>query len=162
MVAASSESWRAEPASEPCRAQLRALAEGRLAGWTGFAGCRRIDVEAALGAGSPWLNPRGDLGELALGYPAQPAAPRGLIVWYRGTTATAALLNPVALAVSPDELLGKPELVRPSRVNEGMEEWIWASRGAAAQVAPLSLLASSIMAFAPMSVEEFLTSPLGR
>jgi hypothetical protein len=157
-----SDEWRRSPANEPCRAKLRALFQGRLGEWTGLEGCERVDVESVLGEGTPSPNPRSGIGELTLRYAAQPAAPAGVLAWYQGSAARVLLLNPVALSDSPDRFLGKPELVRPSQVNEGMEEWIWAGRGISAQIRPLSGDAASIQVFAPLTLAAFLASPLAR
>jgi hypothetical protein len=157
-----SDEWRRSPANEPCRAKLRALVAGRLDEWMGLYDCQRVDVESVLGEGTPSPNPRSGIGQLTLRYRAQPVAPEGVLVWYEGSAARVLLLNPVALSDSPDRFLGKPELVRPSQVNEGMEEWIWAGRGVSAQLRPLSGDASSIEVFAPLALQTFLASPLGR
>lgn len=154
-----SNEWRNEPGNEVCRAQLRAFRDGRLAEWTGLRDCRRVDIEAVFGESEPGSNVLGELGE-ARDYGAQGVARNGFVVWFEANVATSILASLVELAGRVDQILGSPELERPSQVNAGAREWIYASRGLTFQTSATGS-AFSVRGFAPMTVDEFLAGPIG-
>jgi hypothetical protein len=137
-----------------CQASLRALVEGRLGDVTGFAGCRRADVEIVLGTSPP--------GPDAVGGTLGPhrSYPNGVTVFFAGDTVTAGQILAPRLRQPPRTALGEPEGSAPSRLEPYADQLIWARRGITVHVDRGTGAASWLFFYPPMSVADFLRSPM--
>ena len=143
--------------------ELRALAGGELAAWSGLsAGLARADVETAL-AGQPEAE-----GPVALfgtpatlcRYPATAAAPRGVQIWYaRGAAELIQIDEPVPTRPVA-EALGPPEADVDSLLGSSRRQLVYAGRGLTIHVSAFTGEPYRLYAFAPCPTEQFLNSPL--
>jgi hypothetical protein len=142
-----------------CRAALKALGEGRLAGWVGLSRCTEADAEAALGAGRP--GPAlADAWGRARHHPGGPATPHGVDLWLDGARIIA--LQVVSPRIDPPLLaaLGEPDARIESGLSSDWEQWVYASRGLVAHVAPPHNEIRTLYGFAPMAMSDFLKSAI--
>jgi len=152
-----SEGWIDAPGA--CRAGLKALAGGRVAGWIGLGGCTEADTEAALGAGRP--GPAlADAWGRARHHPGGPATPYGVDVWLDGPrviaiSVAAARIDPPLLAA-----LGEPEARIDSGLSSDWEQWVYPGRGLAAHVDPRRNEIHVLYGFSPMVLGDFLKSEI--
>jgi len=144
-----------------CIAALHALAEGRFATWHSLtAHCTIAQAEKALGPSNGDAG-AGDLGGVSTPFRtyAAPAAPEGMVVWYRGQQIVLVRLGHPTLAEPLDTSLGAPEGKEPSLLASGHTQWIYASRGIVAHVWNTDTIKPfHVYAFQPMSIDEFRTS----
>jgi hypothetical protein len=100
-----------------------------------------------------------------MGRPVVPGVlgePRDLFrvkLWFRGDQITLVEIFLPALSRPVREQLGEPEATGDSHLGDGMEQWIYASRGLTAHVEPWNGKAVRIYGYPPMAVAEFLRSP---
>jgi len=143
----------------PCRAPLKALAEGRLTGWIGLGGCTEADAEAALGAGRP--GPAlADAWGRARRYPGGPATPYGVDLWLHGPRIIA--ISVAAPRIDPPLItaLGEPETRIESGLSSDWEQWAYPGRGLAAHVDPRRNEVHVLYGFSPMTISDFLKSEI--
>lgn len=147
-----------------CVTALRALAQGQLRDWHGLPpGCDRAGAETAIGSGAEIVS--GLLGGMPTqfrDYPATPAAPAGIRIWYEGDTIIAVQIETPALAEPIDQLLGTPEQTEKSLLQSFHTQWIYAGRGLTAHVSNTSHVVLRLYGYPPTSVDEFLQSSLSR
>ncbi len=95
-------------------------------------------------------------------YPATSAAPHGLTVWFVENKIVAVQISQPHLDRPLKEQIGEPEATAPSLLKTLQTQWIYASRGLTAHVSKMSGTISSLYAYRPMTVAEFLSSSLSR
>jgi hypothetical protein len=124
------------PPETACQRALVALADGRVAEWTGTDGCTRADVDHVFGASGEPDEP-GQFGA-AQRYPARPGAPRGLTVSYSRDEIIAVWIPLPAPAggAELDAALGPPDAIRPPSRGGSATARGWAARGLVAYVDP--------------------------
>ena len=150
----------------PCVAALRLLAAGHLNDWNGLpSGCTSTDAETAFGSSgnSPDGAARLD-GTLTAfrRYPAQPAAPHGVQVWFRDDVILGVEISGPQLPGSPADLLGPPEAKERSGIGSIHSQWIYASRGLVLHVQDITNVTVRMYGFAASTLEGFRTLPWGR
>jgi len=145
----------------PCRAALKALTEGRLAGWIGLDGCSEVDTEVALGAGRPGPALANAWGR-ARKHPGGPATPYGVDVWLDGPRVTA--ISVAAARIDPPLIaaLGEPEARIESGLSSDWEQWAYPRRGLAAHVDARRNEVRVLYGFSPMAVSDFLKSEIAQ
>jgi hypothetical protein len=147
-------------------AALRALGAGQLDAWHGLRPTTaRQHVEAALGPSAAGPDGSGRLGDSPASfrrYPAAPAAPYGLTVWYSGDRALLIEINTPSLAVAPEDLLGPPEADVPSKLDAMHSQLIYAQRGLVIHLHNYTRQVKRIYAMPPTTVEMFLASWLSQ
>lgn len=145
--------------SGDCVTTLEALVAGRLAEVTALEGCTRADADAAFGAAGT-VRAAGDSAP-RVRYPAQGVATGGVSVTFDGDTLTLVdIRRPEGAIEAPDALLGAPEATMSSKLAGATKQWIYASRGLAVHYRSAEQRYMAILAFPPMTADEFLASPL--
>ena len=148
--------------SEPLQA-LQALVRGELARWTGLAdGSTRAVVEGALGGTAVAEGPilLFGTGATLCRYPAVPAAPSGVVVWYVDGAAALVEIPEPALPEPVEAQLGPPEAKVPSLLGSIRTQLVYAGRGLVVHASNLTDLPYRIYGFRACPVEEFLAGPL--
>src|SRR5579863_9721918 len=120
-----------------CTVSLQALASGSLADWTGLSpDCTRQTAQEAFGESGMTQDSVGSLNGSPTGYrayPAAPAAPNGILVWFVEDQIVLIRIQEPTLPPL-ESLLGKPEATAVSQLHAIHTQWIYASRGLTAHV----------------------------
>ncbi|MFQ5768512.1 MAG: hypothetical protein ACE5ID_11105 [Acidobacteriota bacterium] len=153
--------------SQDCLHSLSRFAEGELQLFTGLPpGCERSLAEQALGPSEEETDGVGWLaGQLTTfrRYPPRGFAPQGVIVWLHQHEIAALQINQPDLPVTKlEEILGSPEATEPSGLHSFTKQWIYASRGLTVHLRPSTSEVFRLYGYRPMTVEEFLNSPLSQ
>jgi hypothetical protein len=143
--------------------ELRALADGDLAAWTGLSvRLARAEVESALDGQPESDGPVALFGRPATlsRYPATAAAPRGIHIWYVAGVAELVQIDEPVPTQAVTESLGPPEAEVESLLGSSRRQLVYAGRGLTVHVSTFTGVPYRLYGYAPCPAEQFLNAPL--